>query len=49
VLESAMAPMISAAILASDHDLEPDLANAVLGVGILLSFVTVPIASYWLG
>jgi malate permease and related proteins len=49
VLEAAMAPMISAAILASDHDLEPDLANAVLGVGILLSFVTVPIASYWLG
>jgi predicted permease len=49
VLESAMAPMISAAILASDHDLEPDLANAVLGVGILLSFVTVPIASYLLG
>ena len=44
VLEAGMAPMISAAILASDHDLEPELANAVLGVGILLSFVTVPIA-----
>jgi malate permease and related proteins len=49
VLESAMAAMISAAILASDHDLEPDLANAVLGVGILLSFVTVPIVSHLLG
>jgi predicted permease len=49
VLESAMAPMISAAILASDHGLEPELANAVLGVGILLSFVTVPIANAWLG
>ena len=45
VLEAAMAPMISAAILASDHDLEPDLANAVLGIGILIAFVTVPIAS----
>ena len=49
VLESAMAPMISAAILASENDLEPDLANAVLGVGILLSFVTVPIANVLLG
>jgi predicted permease len=49
VLESAMAPMISAAILASDHGLEPELANAVLGVGILLSFATVPIANAWLG
>lgn len=45
VLEAAMAPMISAAILASDHDLEPELANAVLGVGILLSFLTVPLAN----
>jgi predicted permease len=49
VLQSAMAPMISAAILASDHDLDPELANAVLGVGILLSFITVPIAHVLLG
>ena len=49
VLESSMAPMISAAILASDHDLEPELANPVLGVGILLSFITVPIANWLLG
>jgi predicted permease len=49
VLESAMAPMVSAAILASENDLEPELANAVLGVGILLSFVTVPLASWLLG
>ncbi len=45
VLESAMAPMISAAILATQNDLEPPLANTVLGVGILLAFVTVPIAN----
>lgn len=44
-LESAMAPMISAAILADQSDLEPALANTVLGVGILLSFLTVPIAN----
>lgn len=49
VLESAMGPMISAAILASDHGLEPELANAVLGVGILLSFVTVALANFLLG
>lgn len=45
VLQSAMAPMISAAILADQFQLEPDLANAVLGIGILLSLVTVPLWS----
>jgi predicted permease len=41
VLEAAMAPMISAAILADQHKLEPPLANAVLGLGILLSLASV--------
>jgi len=45
VLQTAMAPMISAAILADQHHLDPPLANTVLGVGILLSLVTVPIWS----
>jgi len=49
VLESAMAPMISAAILAEQNDLEPQLANTVLGIGIVLSLVTVPLADYLLG
>lgn len=49
VLESAMAPMISAAILAEQNDLEPQLANTVLGFGIVLSLVTVPLADYLLG
>jgi malate permease and related proteins len=48
VLESAMAPMISAAILAEQHDLEPQLANTVLGIGIVLSLATVPLADYLL-
>ena len=48
VLQSAMAPMISAAILADEYGLEPSLANAVLGAGILVSLVTVPIANLWL-
>lgn len=42
VLQAAMAPMISGAILAQQHHLEPALAHAVLGLGILLSFLTVP-------
>ncbi|HEY8538552.1 MAG TPA: AEC family transporter [Steroidobacteraceae bacterium] len=49
VLESAMGPMVSAAILASEHNLDDELANAVLGIGILLSFATVPIANWLLG
>ena len=49
VLESAMAPMISAAILAEQNDLEPQLANTVLGVGVVLSLVTVPLANLLLG
>lgn len=49
VLESAMAPMISAAILAEQNDLEPQLANTVLGIGIVLSLVTVPLADSLLG
>jgi malate permease and related proteins len=49
VLQSAMAPMISATILAEQNDLEPQLANSVLGVGIVLSLLTVPLADYLLG
>ncbi len=45
VLQAAMAPMISAAILAEQYELEPTLANTVLGAGILLSLVTVPLAN----
>ncbi len=43
VLEAAMAPMIAATIIAVQHELEPELANTVLSVGILLAFVTVPL------
>jgi predicted permease len=49
VLQAAMAPMISAAILADQHNLEPPLANTILGIGILLSLVSVPLWSYVLG
>jgi hypothetical protein len=42
VLQAAMPPMVSAAILAERYQLEPDLANAVLGIAILLSLLSVP-------
>lgn len=42
VLQAAMAPMVSAAILAEQHRLEAEVANMTLGAGILLSLVTVP-------
>ena len=45
VLQAAMAPMISAAILADQHGLEPRLANTVLGAGILLSLLTIPLGN----
>ena len=39
-LESAMGPMVTAAIIASAYRLEPKLCNLILGVGIPLSFLT---------
>jgi predicted permease len=49
VLQAAMAPMISAAILADQYELEPRLANTVLGAGIVLSLATVPLANVLMG
>jgi hypothetical protein len=48
VLQAAMAPMISAAILADEYELEPALANTVLGAGIVLSLLTIPLGNLWL-
>jgi predicted permease len=45
VLQAGMAPMISATIMADQHHLEPPLANTVLGLGILLSLLTIPLAN----
>lgn len=49
VLQAAMAPMISAAILADEYKLEPTLANTTLGAGIVLSLLTVPLGNLLLG
>lgn len=43
VLQAGMAPMITGGILAADHDLDPPLAALVVGVGIPLSFLSIPL------
>ncbi len=48
VLQAAMPPMISAAIMAEQSGLDGKLANAVLGFGILLSLASVPAINAWL-
>jgi malate permease and related proteins len=48
VFEAAMAPMIGASIVAMDHDLDPPLVTLMLGVGIPLSFLTLPVWWYLL-
>ncbi|WP_294821737.1 AEC family transporter [uncultured Flavobacterium sp.] len=47
IMEAAMAPMITAAILASAYGLKPKLAGMMIGVGIPLSFITLALW-YWL-
>lgn len=40
IFEAAMAPMITAGIIAIDHDLNPPLVSMLLGIGIPVSFLT---------
>ena len=40
LVESAMAPMITAGILANEYNLNPELANLMIGIGIPLSLLT---------
>jgi len=40
IFEAAMAPMITAGIIAIDHGLKPQLVGMLVGIGIPLSFVT---------
>lgn len=46
LFEAAMPPMITAAIVAAEHDLDPDLANLMVAMGLLVSFVT--LYGWWL-
>jgi predicted permease len=45
LFEAAMPPMITAAIVASEHDLDPPLANLMVAIGLILSFIT--LSSWW--
>jgi malate permease and related proteins len=47
VLQAAMAPMVSGAILAAEHELDAELSALMVGLGIPLSFATAPLA-LWL-
>ena len=40
VFEASVAPMITASVLADQYNLNPKLANLMVGTGIILSFVT---------
>jgi predicted permease len=40
VMESAMAPMVTATIVAQAHNLRPRLAALMLGLGVPISFLT---------
>ena len=43
IFESAMAPMITGGIIAMSYGARPSLAAAMLGVGVPLSFLTLPL------
>jgi predicted permease len=47
LFEAAMPPMIAAAIVANEHDLDPPLVNLMVAVGIIISFFTLS-AWWWL-
>lgn len=48
ILESAMAPMITSAVLADESGLDAELAHLMVGVGVILSLVTVPLWAWLL-
>jgi len=47
LFEAAMPPMITAAIIATEHDLNPPLATLMVTVGLVVSFLTLT-AWWWL-
>lgn len=49
IFEAAMAPMITGSIVAAEHDLDPPLSTLMVGVGIPLSFLTLPLWWWILG
>jgi predicted permease len=49
VIEAAMPPMIGAGIIATQARLAPNLVSMMIGVGIPLAFVTVPVWNWLVG
>jgi predicted permease len=47
ILESAMAPMITASVLAANYGLKSKLSTMMIGIGIPLSFLTLAFW-YWI-
>ena len=45
LFEAAMPPMITAAIIASEHDLDPELCNLMVALGLPVSFLT--LSAWW--
>lgn len=45
LFEAAMPPMITAAIVATEHDLDPQFATLMVAVGLVLSFIT--LTGWW--
>ena len=43
VLQAAMAPMVSTAILAAQYNLDREVATMALGAGLVISLVSVPL------
>jgi predicted permease len=48
IFEAAMAPQIGASIVAVEHDLDPALVTLMVGIGIPLSFLSLPLWWYLL-
>ena len=48
VFEAAMPPMIGASIVAMDHELDPPLLTLMVGIGIPLAFITLPLWHWFL-
>ncbi len=49
VLETAMPPMVTAAVVAADAGLDEQLASRLVGVGVVVAMVTLPLWAWWLG
>ncbi len=48
ILEAAMATMITSAVVASDFNLDEELANLMVGISIPISLLSVPLWNYFL-